>query len=166
MNNTNLNSTDTSKSNSRYLDVITVRSSLGNHSHSSADKAKQSSHTKLLIEPVLLPDLDHIHLDKSATITNDSCLFYPNGEKSKSMRYEINCLVKDYLHHEPDEIVQRKEHIKINMNKKDKFSHCKNKYPLFYKKKSNGDSEKAMEDILKNMKYNEGKIIGTVNIRL
>lgn len=48
-----------------------------------------SIHSSLLIEPVLLPNLQHISIDNPQDLEESSCLFYPNGNKNRNMRREI-----------------------------------------------------------------------------
>ena len=58
----------------RYMDVMAVRSS---------SKGTNTQH--LLVEPLVLPDMDHVDVEQTAEIS-DKCLFYPSGKKNKNLR--------------------------------------------------------------------------------
>lgn len=58
----------------RYMDVMAIRSS------SKANKTHQ-----LLVEPLVLPEMDHVDVEQTAEIS-DKCLFYPSGKKNKNLR--------------------------------------------------------------------------------
>ncbi|RYG64744.1 hypothetical protein EON64_13355, partial [archaeon] len=45
-------------------------------------------HCALLVEPVLLPALHHVHVESPQDL-EESCLFYPNGSKNRNIRREI-----------------------------------------------------------------------------
>lgn len=67
--------------NHRYLDVMTVRSSAqAGKSSSFRPNATNPNHhaSLLLIEPIVMPNLDHISIDHEIN-TSEPCLFYPNG---------------------------------------------------------------------------------------
>ncbi len=59
----------------RYMDVLTVRPSCGTH------EKTISTHAKLLVEPVVLPNMAHLSVDQSEDV-QDSCIFYPTGRKN------------------------------------------------------------------------------------
>lgn len=71
----------------RYLDVMTVSASHGS-------TLSKDSHQQLFVEPVLLPNMSHLKVDK-ATEAADSCLFYPSGEKSVQMKSAIDNAVRN-----------------------------------------------------------------------
>jgi hypothetical protein len=71
---------------SRYLDVMTVSASHGS-------TLSKSRHQMLFVEPIILPNLSHLKVDK-ATEAAESCLFYPSGQKSVAMRSEIDAAVR------------------------------------------------------------------------
>jgi hypothetical protein len=139
-----------------YLDVITVRTSNG-----AVNRSTKSAHSNLLIEPVLLPNLDHIQLDKPKEISNDNCLFYPSGHKSRGMKREIEVKVKTYLLNDAPLIKEKRKPIKVISNDFDKFAHVKSP-PLYYSKKKDVETEQ----LIKNVRDNIDKINGTVNIRI
>jgi hypothetical protein len=72
---------------SRYLDVMTVSASHGS-------TLNKESHQMLFVEPVILPNMSHLKVDK-ATEASESCLFYPSGQKSVQMRSEIDAAVRN-----------------------------------------------------------------------
>mmetsp|Transcript_6033 Transcript_6033/g.13185 ORF Transcript_6033/g.13185 Transcript_6033/m.13185 type:complete len:131 (+) Transcript_6033:169-561(+) len=126
--------------NHRYLDVMTIRPKAG-VTHI------KTPHSVLLVEPVLMPSLDHIIIDHEKN-NAEPCLFYPNGDKNKNIRREIeHTLVKHHLI-EHSQIVEkhRKEYFRIVQ--KSKYGHVK------------------VHSLLKSMKQTEYKIDGTTQLRL
>lgn len=76
--------------NNRYLDVLTIRSnattkvSIGN---------SRNSHN-LLFEPVILPNLQHLAVDKLDGEVAEDCMFYPTGESNRSMRRTMELAIR------------------------------------------------------------------------
>jgi hypothetical protein len=135
----------------RYLDMMTVRPSQGKITKSG------DTHHSMLIEPILLPNLEHIHVDVSHSQT-ENCLFYPNGHKNRNMRKEIESTVKRH-----DEMPQEEKRrtSKYRTNPVDQYAHVKPK-PLQFSRKMNDETA----DIIKSMKHTQGKLYGTTQIRL
>jgi len=71
----------------RYMDVLTVRPSQG------ALNRTIAPHTKLLVEPVVLPDMTHLSVD-DANEVHESCVFYPTGQKNVNMRRTMEEMVR------------------------------------------------------------------------
>ena len=141
--------------NHRYLDVMTIRTSNGGLSNET-----KTPHSKLLIEPVLLPSLEHIQIANERNLA-EPCLFYPNGEKNKNLRREIeNTVVKHHLI-ERSQAVKKREKELFRLKKVDKYAHVKQK-PLYYAKKPDPETD----DLILKMKGTESRIHGTVQIRL
>lgn len=140
---------------SRYLDVMTVRPSQAAALHDS-----KTPHSSLLIEPILMPNLQHIEIDPTANEFKQNCLFYPNGTKNKHMRKEIESTTKKYELASMERETEKKKD-KYRIIKKDKYADVKSP-PLFYTRK--GDAE--IVNLLKSVKDNENKITGTVSLRL
>mmetsp|Transcript_13634 Transcript_13634/g.20444 ORF Transcript_13634/g.20444 Transcript_13634/m.20444 type:complete len:144 (-) Transcript_13634:189-620(-) len=140
--------------NSRYLDVMTVRPS---QAASSADV--KNPHSSLLIEPILMPNLQHIELESSQEF-RQNCLFYPNGSKNKQMRKEIESTTKKYESISSG-INREVKPDKYRVVKKDKYANVKGP-PLFYTKKSDPETI----ELIKSVKINEIKIAGTVQLKL
>jgi hypothetical protein len=141
--------------NHRYLDVMTIRPS-----KAGVTTDIKTPHSSLLVEPVLMPSLDHIIIDHEKN-NAEPCLFYPNGDKNKNIRREIeHTLVKHHLieHHSTVE-KRRKEYFRIV--KKNKYAHVQGP-PLYYAKKYDPE----VHDLLKTMKQTEYKISGTCQLRL
>ena len=142
-------------SNYRYLDVMTVRSS-----QVGAKLDSKSSHTSLLIEPIVMPNLEHIVIDHDK---NDAepCLFYPNGDKNKNIRREMEHTV--VKHHLIDHSQYLEKHKKeyFRYVKKDKYANAQGP-PLYYGKKHDPE----VDGLLKKMHNTEKKIKGTIQIRL
>jgi hypothetical protein len=113
-----------------------------------------------MIEPILMPNLTHIIIDHDK---NDAepCLFYPNGDKNKNLRREIEHTVVKHHLIDHSQIVEKHKKEYFRYVKKDKYANAQGP-PLFYGKKYDPE----VDDILKNMKNTEKKIHGTVQIRL
>lgn len=88
------------QSNTRYMDVLTVRPSTG-ASRGNTGNGRTTPHSSLLVEPIVLPDMQHVSVDLKEDIT-ESCLFYPTGQKNKNMRRELEVAVRGM--YEPDHI--------------------------------------------------------------
>lgn len=149
--------------NHRYLDVLTVRSSnagLGSSaftsSYSSSDKSRQ--HNKLLIEPIILPSLDHIPVNEDVDDLKP-CLFYPNGEKNRNIRREIeHTVVKHHLINR-NNIQEIKGKSFFRVEKIDQYANAKGP-PIFYGRKR----DPKFEELLKNVRHVENKIHRTVDV--
>jgi hypothetical protein len=142
-------------SNHRYLDVMTVRSS-----QAGVNLSTQSSHSTLLIEPILMPDLDHIIIDHEKNNV-EPCLFYPNGDKNKNIRREIEHTVVKHHLIEHSKIVEKKKKQYFRYTPTNKYASAQGP-PLYYGKKYDADADQ----IIKSMKELEKKMHGTVSVRL
>jgi hypothetical protein len=142
-------------SNHRYLDVMTVRPS-----HAGVTKEAKQPHNHLMIEPVVMPDLTHIVIDHDK---NDAepCLFYPNGDKNKNIRREIEHTVVKHHLIEHSQLVEKHKKQYFRYVKKDKYANARGP-PLYYGKKYDPEVDR----IVSRMKDTEKKIVGTVQIRL
>ena len=140
-----------SRSSSRYLDMMTVRPSQGKITRS------EGSHQSLLIEPVLLPNLEHIHVDVSHS-QNENCLFYPNGHKNRNMRKEIENTVK---RHDEMPTEEKKRKNKYRQFPKDPYEHVRG-HPLTHTRKMNDEAV----NLIKSMKNTQIKMHGTIQIQL
>jgi hypothetical protein len=69
------------------MDVLTVRTS---HATTTRDRAP---HSKLLVEPVVLPDMNHLSVDDTLEV-HESCIFYPTGQKNCNMRRTMEEMVR------------------------------------------------------------------------
>lgn len=80
----------------RYLDVLTIRSAQKG-TLSAAQAATTSrvpkDYSKLLVEPVVLPDMNHLQVDDAREV-NGPCLFYPTGHKNNGMRRSMEDMVR------------------------------------------------------------------------
>lgn len=142
-------------SNHRYLDVMTVRSS-----KAGVTLDTKSHHSSLLIEPVLMPNLTHCVIDHDR---NDAepCLFYPNGDKNKNLRREIEHTVVKHHLIQNSQIIEKHRKEYFRYHPKDKYENARGP-PLFYGKKYDPD----VDNILKTMKNTEKKLYSTVQLRL
>ena len=85
------------------MDVLTLRSSqkadaLSKIGLGGSARANRE-HTKLLVEPILLPDMNHLAVDDAREV-NPPCLFYPTGAKNGNMRRSMEDMVRKV--HAPD----------------------------------------------------------------
>lgn len=134
---------------------MTVRTSQGG-----VKQDTKTPHSSLLIEPVLLPNLDFINIEPQKNLA-EPCLFYPNGEKNKNLRREIeNTVVKHHLI-QHSQHVPKKYKTKFRLKPVDKYADVKGP-PLYYTKKP----DPSTEDVLLQMRRTEHKIHSTVQIRL
>jgi hypothetical protein len=77
------------RTNSRYLDVLTFRPSEGR-------TVKQSENSILLVDPVILPELHHLQIDRLNEVSDKECLFYPTGHKNKNMKRQMEESIRQY----------------------------------------------------------------------
>ena len=75
------------KAKTKYMDVLTVRNSQGT---TTRDRAP---HAQLLVEPVVLPDMQHLSVDDTLEV-HESCVFYPTGQKNCNMRRTMEEMVR------------------------------------------------------------------------
>ena len=79
------------------MDVMTIRSSqkggLSTSQNATASRVNNKDHTKLLVEPIVLPDMNHLQVDDAREV-NQTCLFYPTGHKNNSMRRSMEDTVR------------------------------------------------------------------------
>jgi len=148
--------------NHRYLDVLTVRSSnagLGSSAFTSSYSTDKSKlHNKLLIEPIIVPSLDQIPIEQDSDDLKP-CLFYPNGEKNRNIRREIeHTVVKHHLINR-NNIRETKGKAFFRVEKVDQYANAKGP-PIFYGRKRNP----KFEELMKNVRNVENKIHRTVDI--
>ena len=142
----------------RYLDVLTIRPS-----HGKSSVVNKNSHSSLLIEPVLLPNLEHLNMDPLPEIQHN-CLFYPNGDKNKNMRNEIEQSIKKHQASILEETLANEPIIKNKYRKfkTNKYKNVKSIEPLFYSKQSDENTK----DLIKSIKSNESKLQGIIQVRV
>lgn len=129
--------------------------------YSSAAKPDSPPHANLLIEPVLLPNMQHVHVDSQQDL-EESCLFYPTGHKNKNIRREIeNAVVKHHIIENSRMLASRKRKEIYRIVRPDPYANAKGP-PLVYTKKKDPE----VENLLGRMRHTEGKIEGLVQIRL
>jgi hypothetical protein len=116
------------------------------------------NHHTLLIEPILLPNLQHVHVDAVQDL-EESCLFYPDGRKNKNIRREIESSVVKHHILENNNSTSSKKKDRYRIVRKDMYANVKPP-PLYYTKKEDHE----MKDLLKSIREKENKITGTVMI--
>lgn len=122
---------------------------------------ESSQHSNLLIEPILLPNMQHVHVDSQQDL-EESCLFYPTGHKNKNIRREIeNAVVKHHIIENSRMMAAKKKKEIYRIIRPDPYANAKGP-PLVYTKKK----DKEVEGLLGKMRHTEGKIEGLVQIRL
>jgi hypothetical protein len=120
--------------------------------------SSSGNHHTLLIEPILLPNLQHVHVDAVQDL-EESCLFYPDGRKNKNIRREIESSVVKHHILENNKSTSSKKKDRYRIVRKDVYANVKPP-PLYYTKKDDPE----MKDLLKNIREKENKITGTVMI--
>jgi len=126
-----------------------------------ANQSKQlPAHSSLLIEPILLPNLQHVNVDNLQDL-EESCLFYPDGHKNRNIRREIeNNVVKHHmLENSRIKTVVKKDHYRITP--KDPYADVKGHSLYFTKKK-----DPEVQQLLKDVRAKEKKILNTTQVRL
>lgn len=127
----------------------------------SSSKPESTPHANLLIEPILLPNMQHVHVDSQQDL-EESCLFYPTGHKNKNIRREIeNAVVKHHIIENSRMLAARKRKEIYRIVRPDPYANAKGP-PLVYTKKK----DKEVEQLLGKMRHTEGKIESLVQIRL
>ena len=71
----------------RYMDTMTIRPRNGRFTKN------QNMVHDLLVEPVILPDLEHLSVDESLEV-HENCVFYPTGYKNVNMRNTMEEMVR------------------------------------------------------------------------
>ena len=69
-----------------YLDVVAISS---NHLSAGSKQSKRSDHSKLLIEPIDIPGLQHTGLKTTLTGGKSPTLFYANGRKTACFQENV-----------------------------------------------------------------------------
>ncbi len=118
------------------------------------------NHTSLLIEPVLLPNLQHVHVDTVQDL-EESCLFYPDGHKNRNIRREIESSVVKHHILENNKLKSVKKKDRYRIVHKDIYADVKGP-PLYYTK----PRDPEMKELVKKMREKEGKILGTVQVKI
>lgn len=140
----------------RYLDVMTTRPSHGKSILAS------HSHSSLLVEPVIIPNLSHVNIDH-VNEAKQSCLFYPTGEKNTNLLKEVEQTVLKHnkLLQESHDAKNKKIKNKYRITKEDPYANVKGS-PLYYVKKQ--DSEAS--NVISNIRNMNSKISSTTSLRL
>lgn len=129
----------------------------------STSSNSNSIHSSLLIEPILLPNIQHISIDNPQDLEESACLFYPNGQKNKNMRREIETSI---LKHQmiSRSVLKNKIKPKDNKIKQAKYDPYADVKPsTLYFKKEEKDPESV--EILKTMREREKKIKNLLHIQ-
>lgn len=130
-------------------------------SHQLANTSSLPTHTNLLIEPILLPDMQHVHVDNPQDL-EESCLFYPNGHKNRNIRREIeSAVVKHHIIANNKIIAARRHKDRYRIIRPDPYADLKGP-PLVYLKKKDGE----VAQLLQSMRDTESKIHSLVQIRV
>lgn len=166
----------------RYLDVMTVRASGG------AARRQQSSvtgiqHSKLLVEPILLPDdLSHLNIEKpsGAVTESDTCFFYPSGEKNANFSDVVITAARDKMseYRQRDNSRNKSNASTLSKHKAIKphssssilgkkstvsalSSEEKPREKLYYSRRE----DRKTENLLNSLRFNEAKILGVLSTK-
>jgi hypothetical protein len=123
-------------------------------------KRSTATHSTLLIEPILLPNLQHVHIDNPQDL-EESCLFYPNGHKNRNIRREIESSVVKHHIIENNKIKPPVKKNKYRVLPKDPYANAKG--PPLYNGK---DKDRETEELLKSIRSKEYKIVSTVQVQI
>lgn len=118
------------------------------------------SHGTLLVEPVLLPSLHHVHVESPQDL-EESCLFYPNGHKNRNIRREIESTVVKHHLLENRKMQNKHQKSRYRIERIDPYANAKGP-PLFYSKAPDPE----MHEIYSNIRSLEKKIESTVQVRV
>jgi len=142
---------------SSYLDVVTVRQSHG------MSRRPKTQHCKLLVEPVMLPEMQHLTVDDSREVS-ETCLFYPTGHKNINMRRSMEEIVRKVM--QTDKVPRptlKTLTVLTPKRKKKVLDATMPVQPLFYSKRASASAtEDEMADLLGCKKRNEAKLRGVL----
>lgn len=140
----------------RYLDVMTTRNS------NAKSINNMSTHSVLLVEPVLIPNLSHVAIEPPNE-AKQSCLFYPTGEKNTNLLKEVEQTIVKHNKFLLDNSLANKPRLKNKYRRipEDKYANAKGP-PLYYTKGVDQDTKK----LIMTMRGTNDKIHSTVQLRL
>lgn len=165
----------------RYLDVLTSRPSqrqnstvnssgiqkvpstflhAETHDLSRPASSIKPNHNNLLIEPILLPNLQHVNVDSLQDL-EENCLFYPDGHKNKNIRREIESSVVKHHILENSKYKPPKMKDRYRVIQKDMYADVRGP-PLYYTK----PKDPEMEQLMKQIRSKESKIVSTVQVKI
>jgi hypothetical protein len=117
------------------------------------------AHGRLLVEPILLPSLRHVHVESQQDL-EESCLFYPNGHKNRNIRREIESnMVKQHFLENCRSSLSKKPKTRYRLARKDAYESAKGP-PLFYSK----PADPVMQQLYSSVRDAEGRIMRTVQV--
>lgn len=143
-----------------YSTHVTSQSHKLNGATTQNVKKSLTAHNSLLIEPILLPNLQHVHIDNPQDL-EESCLFYPNGHKNRNIRREIESSVVKHHIIENNKLKPPVKKNKYRVLPKDPYANAKGP-PLYYGREKDHDTE----DMLKSLRSKEHKIVSTVQVQI
>ena len=94
----------------RYLDVLTIRSNSVNKI------SDRNNNHNLLYEPIILPNLQHLAVDKLDGEVVEDCMFYPTGESNRSMRRTMELAIRS-CNNINQQIVKKNESLILTIGK-------------------------------------------------
>jgi len=147
----------------RYMDVLTMRSTQKADALSKIGQSGSSrtnrDHTKLLVEPVLLPDLNHLAVDDAREV-DPPCLFYPTGAKNTNMRRSMEDMVRKV--NAPDKPLHftKSSTVLAQPKKKKVLDPNMPVEPLVYSRRTETDAD--VQYLLSRKGQNERNLISTV----
>jgi hypothetical protein len=119
-----------------------------------------ASHSSLLIEPILLPNLQHVNVDNVQDL-EESRLFYPDGHKNRNIRREIESNVVKHHVLENSKMKSPKKPDQYRIVPKELYADVKGP-PLYFTKRRDPE----FQQLLKDVRSKEGKILNTIQVRL
>ena len=148
----------------RYMDVLTTRSSHKADSLSKMGPAAtgrlSKDHTRLLVEPVVLPEMTHLSVDDAREV-NPPCLFYPTGAKNASMRRSMEVTVRKVRAPDQKVLITRSATVLSSPQKKKVLDPTMPVEPLVYSR-SKGRADRDVAQLLKRKRDVEQQLSSTV----
>ena len=156
-----------------YLDVMTIRSTQPSSLEPLGLKICTAnislyclilnfleSHSGLLVEPILLPDMHHVGVDPVSE-AKESCVFYPTGEKNSTLGKKIGNDFREA------NMIAETMHSKVSNRPKSRrktslFTPTRPRLGLYASRPVSEDAKRVIMDLRKN----ESKLTGMVVLKI
>ena len=148
----------------RYMDVLTMRSTQKGNAlvkiGAGGSSRVSREHTKLLVEPILLPDMNHLVVDDAQEV-DPPCLFYPTGAKNSNMRRRMEDMVRKVNAPDKPLILTKSSTVLAKPKKKKVLDPNMPVEPLVYTRRSEADTD--LKYLLTRKVVNENKLRSTTH---
>ena len=144
----------------RYMDVLTTRPS------QSTFKRVNDPHAKLLVEPVVLADMEHLSLDDPLEVYDD-CAFYPTGFKNANIKNTMEEMVRKYSAPAKLTKIPKSDIVLAKKHPKKKLDPTMPVEPLCYTRtRTNKDANREIRDVFERKQIQERALRSTVTPEL